>query len=226
MRRLTEAERWRAIGMLQTGSTQVQTANIMNISQSVVSRLRARYQRSGVVADMQRSGRPRSTSRRDDRLVVNQALLNRSLTSTILQQYLRRVRGVTVSRQTIRNRDNVLAPYVIPFAQRHGPRFIFQDDNARAHRARVVTDYLQRRNIRTLPWLAMSPDLSPIEHVWDILGKRVRRCTPQPRTLGELGAALQEEWGRIPQITIRRLIGSMRRRYIACYDNRGGPTRY
>ena len=93
--------------MLQTGSTQVQTANFMNISQSVVSRLWARYQRHGAVADMQRSGRPRSTSRRDDRLVVNQALRNRSLTSTDLQQYLRRVRGLTVSRQTIRNRVHV-----------------------------------------------------------------------------------------------------------------------
>ena len=72
--------------MLQTGSTQVQTANFMNISQSVVSRLWARYQRHGAVADMQRSGRPRSTRRRDDRFVVNQVLRNRSLTSTDLQQ--------------------------------------------------------------------------------------------------------------------------------------------
>ena len=37
--------------------------------------------------------------------------------------------------------DNVLAPHVIPFTQRHGRGFIFQDDNARAHRARVVTEY-------------------------------------------------------------------------------------
>ena len=123
-------------------------------------------------------------------------------------------------------RDNVLAPYVIPFARRHDRGFVFQDDNARANRARVVTNYLQRRNIRTLPWPSMSPDLSPIERVWDILGKPVRRRISQPRTLGELGAALQDEWGRIPQVTIRRLIGSMRRGCIACYDNRGGPTRY
>ena len=122
--------------------------------------------------------------------------------------------------------DNVLAPYVIPFAQRHGPRFIFKDDNARAHLARVVTDYLQRQNIRTLSWPAMSPDLSPIEHVWDILGKHVRRRTPQPRTLGELGAALQEQWGRITQITVRRLVGSMSCRCIACYHNQGRPIRY
>ena len=70
----------------------------------------------------------------------------------------------------------------------------------------------------------MSPDFSPIEHVWDIIGKRVRRRIHQTRTLGELGAALQDEWGRYTQVTMHRLIGSMRRRCIACYDNRGGPT--
>ena len=48
-------------------------------------------------------------------------------------------------------RGNVFAPYVIPFARRHGRGFVFQDVFARAHRARVVTDYLQRRNIRTMP---------------------------------------------------------------------------
>ena len=109
--------------MPQTGSTQVQTADFMNISQSVVSQLWARYQRHGAVADMQRSGRPRSTSRRDDRIVVNQALRNRSLTSTDLQKCLRRVRGVTVSRQTIRNHVGGLSArrpqVVIPLKARH-----------------------------------------------------------------------------------------------------------
>ena len=100
MRRLTEAEHWRAIGMLQTGSTQVQTANVMATLQSFVSRLWARYQTTGAAADLQRSGHPRSTNGRDDRLVVNQALRNRSFTSTNLQKYLRRVRGVTVSRRS------------------------------------------------------------------------------------------------------------------------------
>ena len=74
---------------------------------------------------MQRSGRPRRTSRPDDRLVVNQALRNKSLTSTDLQQYLRRVPGVTVSRKTIRNRVRVgvlsarRAQAVLPLKARH-----------------------------------------------------------------------------------------------------------
>lgn len=90
--------------MLMNGSTQVQTANVMTASQSVVSGLWACYQRTGAVADLQRSGRLRSTSGCDDRLVVNEVLRNRSLTLTNLQQYLRRVLRVAVSRQTIRNR--------------------------------------------------------------------------------------------------------------------------
>ncbi|XP_071097916.1 serine-rich adhesin for platelets-like [Haliotis cracherodii] len=61
-------------------------------------------------------------------------------------------------------RDNILAAHVVPFARRHGRRFIFQDDNASFHRARIVTDYLQQQHITTLPWPALSPDLSPIEH--------------------------------------------------------------
>ena len=44
--------------------------------------------------------------------------------------------------------------------------------------------------------------------------------------LGELGTTFQEEWRRIPHVTIHRLIGSMQRRCTACCDNRDGPTRY
>ncbi|GFV41158.1 DDE_3 domain-containing protein [Trichonephila clavipes] len=42
---------------------------------------------------------------------------------------------------------------------------IFQQDKARPHTARVVQDFL--RHFQTLPWPDRSPDLSPVEHVWD-----------------------------------------------------------
>ena len=74
----------------------------------------------------------------------------------------------------------------------------FQDDNARVHRVRIVTAHLQQHDIYGLPWPAMSPDLSPKVHVWDMVGRRVRQRQRPPTTLAELGQALQEEWNRLP----------------------------
>ena len=62
-------------------------------------------------------------------------------------------------------------PTGVPYARRHGNAFIFQDDHTRSSRARVVQDHLQFLRITTLPWPAKSQDLSPIEHLWDILGR-------------------------------------------------------
>ncbi|GFW88564.1 transposable element Tc1 transposase [Trichonephila clavipes] len=51
---------------------------------------------------------------------------------------------------------------------------IFQQDNARPHTARVAQEFL--RHFQTLPWLARSPDLSPVEHVWDQLKWKMPSC--------------------------------------------------
>ena len=72
------------------------------------------------------------------------------------------VRG-RVTRQYYR--DNNLAPIVMPFARGAGRHFVLQDDNARAHRSRLVTAYLQQQNNTTLPYLVLLPDISPIQHM-------------------------------------------------------------
>ena len=121
-------------------------------------------------------------------------------------------------------RQDILTPHVVPFIRRNGGTF--QQDNARPHVARDNMDYLRRNNIDVLPWPALSPDLSPIEHLWDQLDRRVRKRRQQPATLDQLRAALTEEWQRIPQASINRLIASMRRRCVAVINNRGAFTRY
>ena len=76
----------------------------------------------------------------------------------------------------VRYRDEVLRPIVLPYVGAVGEGFIFQDDNARPHRGRVVQQFLAEEGIEVLqPWPAMSPDLSPIEHLWDVLGNAVYR---------------------------------------------------
>ncbi|GFX86719.1 transposable element Tc1 transposase [Trichonephila clavipes] len=68
--------------------------------------------------------------------------------------------------------DDILRPHVGPFLN-DLPGAIFQQDNARLHTARVAQDFL--RHFQTLPWPGRSPDLSPVEHVWDQL-KRQMPC--------------------------------------------------
>ncbi|GFT01798.1 transposable element Tcb2 transposase [Trichonephila clavipes] len=65
---------------------------------------------------------------------------------------------------------DIMQPYVLPLMQRL-PGAIFQQDNARPHTARVSQDCLH--TVTTLPWPARSSHLSPIEHIWDHLGRRV-----------------------------------------------------
>jgi transposase len=56
---------------------------------------------------------------------------------------------------------------------------------------------------RGAPWPSKSPDLNPIEHLWDDLDRRLRSRQPAPQILQELQQALEQEWGRIPQDRIR-----------------------
>jgi transposase len=73
-------------------------------------------------------------------------------------------------------------------------------------------DYLEQNNINVLPWPSKSPDLNPIEHLWDELDKRVRQRQPPPQTLDQLRQMLQQEWRTIPRNNVRNFIESMPRR--------------
>lgn len=121
----------------------------------------------------------------------------------------------------------VLETHMVPYARAHfGRNFLFQHDNAPAHRARRLQGYLEEEEIDQLPWPAYSPDLNPIEHCWDELGRAVRKRDVQPTTLAELRVALTQEWNNLSQRYINKLIESVPRRVRAVLQARGGYTRY
>jgi transposase len=122
-------------------------------------------------------------------------------------------------------REDILLPHVVPFLQAH-PDMTLQHDNATSHTAHSVRDFLQDRNLSVLPWPAKSPDLNPIEHVWDLLDPRVRARVIPPRNVWELAGALLEEWGNISQQELANLVESMRGRCTAVLNAAGGHTRY
>ena len=123
---------------------------------------------------------------------------------------------------------NILEASAVPHFDNHPlhARPVFMDDNDRPHIARVVTDYLRDESITTLPWPSRSPDLNPIEHIWNIFGRRVKERTPSVQTLNDLDQTLYQEWQRLTQVQIGRLVSSMRRRLVAVIRVNGSYTQY
>ena len=120
-------------------------------------------------------------------------------------------------------REDILLHHAVPFLQGH-PDMTLQHDNATSHTARSVRAFLQDRNVSVLPWPAKSPDLNPIEHVRDLLVRRVRARAITPRNVWKLD--LVEEWGNISQQEQANLVKSMRRRCTAVLNAAGSHTRY
>ncbi|GFX07862.1 transposable element Tcb2 transposase [Trichonephila clavipes] len=105
--------------------------------------------------------------------------------------------------------DKILRSIVVPYATAIGDDFLLMDDNCRPHCANLVEDFLFEEGIVRMEWPLRFPDMNPIEHVWDTLGRRVAGRQPPPQTLQELERALLEEWDRIPQLVINSRIDSM-----------------
>ena len=118
----------------------------------------------------------------------------------------------------------VLGPVVIPFLNQNSGTLMH--DNARPHTARLTQNYLARHNVNVLQWPACSPDMNPIEHIWDVLGRRARE-NHVINNINYLRAALIQEWNAIPNDVVRRYYDrSMRSRMIAVIRRRDGHTRY
>ena len=118
---------------------------------------------------------------------------------------------------------DVLQPGVLPLIQAI-PHAIFRQDNARPHVARIVHAFFQRRRVSLLPWPARSPDMSPIEHFWDMVGRRLNRQGPPAPTLDSLWTRIQTAWRDIPQEDIQGLFYSMPRRIETLITAHGGFT--
>ena len=83
----------------------------------------------------------------------------------------------------IRYRDEILRPLVRPYAGAVGPGFLLMQENARPHVAGVCQQFLQEEGIDAMDWPARSPDLNPIEHIWDIMSRSIHQRHVAPQTV-------------------------------------------
>lgn len=117
-------------------------------------------------------------------------------------------------------KDNML-----PSAQKlHNGYFVFQQDNAPCHKSAATMAWFERKGIPLLPWPARSPDLNPIENLWNIIGLRV--ASRQPRNVQELREKISEVWNEVTPEECQKLVQSMRKRVQMCLKHKGGPIDY
>ncbi|GFX42038.1 transposable element Tcb2 transposase [Trichonephila clavipes] len=103
---------------------------------------------------------------------------------------------------------------------------IFQQDSTRPHVVKTVRDFCAAHHMQLLPWGAYSPDMSPIEQVWDLVGRRLARDLRPAASKDELLLRIQAIRNSLPQAYIQNLFGSMPRRIATLIAARGGYTKY
>lgn len=333
---VSESIKWQIIGMSRCNQTQREIAAKLGVSKTCVLNTIKTFQTSGGVAEKPRTGRPRITSRREDRYIGKLAKQNRkSSASQIKRNFLSRT-GCVVSRSTIlrRLKSQGLFSYVplkkplhtaqsrkvrrnwcrsklnwgmehwckvlfsdearfqlhssrkvrvwrtptekflpaclqsttqggggsvmvwgcmsakgvgilrlisgsmntteyvstmnenmLPSADKlHQRYFVFQQDNAPCHKSRVTQQWFESKDIPVLEWPPRSPDLSPIENLWNIIGHRLGMY--KPTNVHELRESIAEIWNSISDSDCLNLVRSMPNRIRACIKNAGGPIDY
>ena len=114
--------------------------------------------------------------------------------------------------------NEILTPICISHLQNNG-RIRLMHDGAPSHTARATRALLQANRINVLTWPPLLLDLNPIEHIWDVIGQRVRSGVSL--NIRNLKRFVVEEWSGVAQLTFRNYIASMRSRCQAVVNANG-----
>ena len=104
--------------------------------------------------------------------------------------------------------------------------WLFQEDNAPIHTVGITRECLSERSIRTLPWLARSPDLNIVENVWGLLARKVYANNRSFETISDLKQTIVTEWESISTDYLFKLYRSIPRRLLSVIDKKGDATKY
>ncbi len=100
--------------------------------------------------------------------------------------------------------------------------------HAACHKAQIILDwFLEHDNEFTLlKGPPQSPDLNPIEHLWDVVEREIHIMDVQPTNLKQLRDAVMSIWTKISEECFQHLLEPMPQRIETVLKAKGGPTRY
>lgn len=103
-------------------------------------------------------------------------------------------------------------------------KFTFQHDNDPKHTSKLCKEYLDKLSaegmLNVMVWPPQSPDLNPIELLWDELDRNVRKICPTSSK--HLWDIIQSEWNKISGETLSKLLNRMPKLCEAVIKNKGG----
>lgn len=132
-----------------------------------------------------------------------------------------RINGIMDSKYYL----EIIKEHMLTHAKTKMPRgWIFQQDNDPKHRSMLTRDFFSKKKIRDLKWPSQSPDLNPIEHLWEELDRCIR--VENYANTNDLFLALKQSWEKIPLSKLIKLVDSMPSRCAAVIASKGYPTSY
>ena len=106
------------------------------------------------------------------------------------------------------------------------PNLQFQQDGAPAHRAIHTKDWFKNHNIPLFPHPPQSPDLSPIEPLWNLLKTHIHALPQQPTNGTALKKAVEMVWKEISTDDVDTYVNCMPKIIQAVLNAHGGHTEY
>ncbi|GBN13911.1 Transposable element Tcb1 transposase [Araneus ventricosus] len=101
-------------------------------------------------------------------------------------------------------------------------RYLFQQDNAGPHTAKITKTWLRKKRVPVLEGPAASPDLSPIENIWRIL--KWNMAQRRPAIYNSYKIICGRNGKKISSATLSRLVSSMPKRLTAVIRRKGDVT--
>jgi len=124
----------------------------------------------------------------------------------------------------------IVSDHVHPFMATMYPSSdaYYQQDNAPCHKSRIISNWFLEHDdeFTVLKWPPQSPDLNPIEHLWDEVERDLGALYVHPTNLHQLQDAIQSIWANISKEWFQHLVESMPCRIMAVLKVKGGHTQY
>ncbi|GBO44314.1 hypothetical protein AVEN_150192-1 [Araneus ventricosus] len=84
---------------------------------------------------------------------------------------------------------------------------IFQQDNAPCHKVRIVLEWFEEHTdeFHLMSWPPNSPDLNPMEHIWDVMERQLRAQTPPCPNISTLRDCCLDIWYNLSPVMYQDL---------------------